>query len=476
MAKKLVEIGKGKEFYHVPAVANGKGYLYLEKGAFASVRFDDTKGKLEIGYKNGGKVERRKYMSVEKWQEANELARRANEQGEQSGKDLGANSPEEDTARRLWRRFVEEQEEQGVKVRSFVEVVFEAIERERIRDVTPLFKDVISDFIAYKEKKNSWRTEDTRKIQCSRLKRLARYSFVVDGKELRLGEITPKILDERVCFAVSSRRAGSEVSLQTFVHFAKLVKELFCWWFKNENHERRHGNLLVNPLELYEVPKVRNRRERKVYKAEDLRKLLCYFWNEDKSFLVLLLFHVFLPFRNCEALKMTWEDFNKEDKTVIVKSTNSKTGKFRSIPVPDVVFKWLDALSRFGVVRNSGLVFSKGSSNFGTRKNNFNNAMNKAFASTGVPRIDNGFRDTIESALCVCYDEYKAAQWAGHSKAVQEEYYKTCMTRKEAKAIFNIQPPNVDGLGKTVVFDRSAERSPNESSGEIAEEEKALDA
>lgn len=68
-------------------------------------------------------------------------------------------------------------------------------------------------------------------------------------------------------------------------------------------------------------------------------------------------------------------------------------------------------------------------------------AIERALGRTGVLKPRNSFRHTAVSAMCVLYDEFKAAQWAGHDRKIQGEFYKSAMSKQEAEEYFNIFPP-----------------------------------
>lgn len=130
----------------------------LERNDFRKVYYRSGKKKLILRLTVGSDFSY-EIFPVERYEEANEKTRLAEEQGKQSGKELGITNPEEDTARRLWMRFVQDQEKQGLKVRSLVDVVLGAIENEKKKEITPLFSDVAFQFWEHKEKIANWGEE-----------------------------------------------------------------------------------------------------------------------------------------------------------------------------------------------------------------------------------------------------------------------------------------------------------------------------
>ena len=496
MAKELVKIGKGnkgKKFYYVPAVANGKGYLNLEKGDFATVRFDDTKEKLVIRCKVGEGF-KYKIFPVEKWQDANDFARRANEQGEQSGKDLGANSPEEETVRRLWRRFVEEQEEQGIEVRSFVDVVSEAIERERRKDETPLFKDVAEEFIKVKEQ-DSETTRD-HKGRVSRFLTL----LSADLGHFQMGEITEERFFNALSKTAKSRDGVSPASPKTLNHWIDVVKEFFKWFYVRENKRRIRDArpILDNSLELIAKNKIRKTSSPRILKIEEARALMSFLSTVKRrnlNIIPLVAVQLFGGLRNAEALRLRWKDIREED--ILLSARITKTSELRTTPISSNLRLWLNFFNSLTgkAPCPDAYIYEKGwetplaeleklseekrrdieEAELKKRKSSSNKILHIAGKKLGFSKPENGFRHTAVSAMCKVYSYEKAADYCGHDIKTQGKFYRAAMTEQEAREYFSIEPPNVDGLGKTVVFDRSAKRSTKEISGELAEE-KALDA
>lgn len=492
MAKELVKIGTGKEFYHVQAVANGKGYLNLEKGDFATVRFDKTKRKLEIRLKVGDSVSR-KFKLVEEWQEANEIAQRANEQGEQTGRSFGTISQEEEMALRFWRNYVLTRDEQGNPVEfRLVDILREAIEREEHKDETPFFSIVAEDFLELKEKSSKLTQDYLRRVK----NRLKEFSAYFEG--VRIGDISIEDLNEAI-FDIVFDHSGNAPADKTIKHWQAIAKEVFDWFYQKTNAKKRFNERLVNPLETLRFQKVEKLTSPQVLPVEQARLILSELWESDKSLLPVVIAQLFCGMRNAEALRLRWGDLRNGE--FVLKRENVKTRTARTVPLDEIALKWIDALKKTGFpTPPDSLLYPKNDTpsselskltdrqrqirieaDFDLRQKKFARDIKRICDRLEVVKPVNAFRHTAISVMCRIHGFSITADRCGHSIRQQGDAYRTAMTKQEARDYFNIQPPNVDGLGKTVVFDRSAKRSQEDSSqednsGETTKEEKASNA
>ena len=449
MAETRVKIGK--EFEHIPAVKDGR--LGLERGKFAAVYFVKRLKKLELRQKLANGKERKRLFKVEEYAKANEEARKANKIGEQAGAGFGTLRKEEEAALKLWREHALKKQTAGTPARPLDEILREAIEREETKDETPTFTTVVDEFLTYKEKSGAWKSRDSYNITASRLKRLQRVLIDKTGRSLTLSEITPAVLETAIPAAIERKKNGVPAP-KTLSHYEKLMKEIFSWWFARANHERPAKDQLKNPLELFIPTKATSLEEPETMDVPSVRTLLADLWEHEKKALPAVLVQMFCGLRNAEVFRVKWKDFRRDgDKRFLYLSKAiTKTSVPRSVPVPENLSAWLDALAVDGISQNPE-EFLFPAKDERTRKKGVNLALDRARKRTGISKPENAFRHTAVSAFCVIYDVFKAASYCGHNVKIQGEFYLAAMSRTDALDYFNIMPPTAGN--KAIIFDRS---------------------
>lgn len=461
MAEKRTKIGK--KFDHIPAVKSGRGWLGLERGKFAAVYYVKRLGKLELRRKNPNGKEEKRLFDVEDYAKANAAAREANKIGEQTGTSFGTLRKEEEEALKIWRRFVDEQQVAGTPAPNLADEIRELIERLKVRDETPTFKQVAKAFLEYKEKSGVWKSGDSCEIAASRLRRLSGVLVDGNGKSLTLSEITPSVLEIAIPNAIERKKNGIPAP-KTLNHYEKLMKEIFSWWFAQANHTRSARDQLKNPLELFTPVKAQFLEEPEILPVSAARTLLQDLWEHEKKALPAVLFQMFCGTRNAETFRLRWKDLRRDgnERFLYLSKAITKTSVSRSVPVPANLSAWLDALAVAGISQNPD-DFIYPAKDERTRKKGVNLALERSQKRTGISKPANSFRHTAVSALCVIHDVFKAASYCGHNVRIQGEFYRAAMSKTDAQDYFGIMPPTGDG--KAIAFDRSP-KSADETSSE----------
>lgn len=463
MAERRVKIGK--EFNHIPAVMVGNGWLRLEKGKFANVRFDKTKGKLELTKPENGK-RKRVYYSVEDYAKANEDARKANKIGEQAGASFGSLRKEEEAALKLWREYVEQETQAGTPPRKLTEIMRELIERERTKDETPLFEDVALQFLEHKERRGGLSVSYSVQMKS----RLAALSKTIGKK--RLSEINESMLEKAIAEVVVAR-GGESLAPKTLKHWLSLAREVFSWWFKRENATRPARERLTNPLEALALPKIEKEAEPEILTLAQARSLLSDLAQNALELIPIVAAQMFAGVRNSEALRLRWRDIRGGE--IVLSCSITKTKVSRVTPVSDNLQKWFAfyAVVRGSVPAADELIFSptckRGKRELSTlskesrkrveyegeqaRRDAYGRALRAAFKRAGIAKEQNAFRHTAASCLVRIHGEAAAASYCGHSIRTQGVFYRTAVSKQDAKDYFNIMPPTGDG--KAIAFDRS---------------------
>lgn len=459
MSEKRIKVGI--EFAHVPAVKSGRGWLGLEKGKTASVRFSKTHGKLQLIEKLANGKERRTLYRVEDYALANETARNANRIGAQSGTGFGALRKEEEAALKIWRAFVHEETAHGKPPRKLDDIMREVVEREREQAETPRFADVAFQFLEYKERRGCW-SENVRARHFKQVSALSKSPALTDddGESKHLSKISIADAETAIEQSVSLRRKGTAISDATRAHWQKALKEIFAWWFDTANADRPQALQLKNPLRSYEVSAVKNLEEPETMSVSDSRKLLSELWEHDISAVPAVAVQMFCGVRNAECARLKWKDLRREASMLYLAKAITKTTQARNVPIPANLAAWLDAYAaRVGVPAPDSYIIGANVSetlpqNIKERRRLaiIQHTIERAAKRTGISKPQNAFRHTAISAMCVLHNEFLAAQWAGHDRKIQGEFYKAAMSKQEARDYFGIMPPHSDG--KAVAFSR----------------------
>ena len=170
---------------------------------------------------------------------------------------------------------------------------------------------------------------------------------------------------------------------------------------------------------------------------------------------------MFCGVRNAEAARVKWKDLRREAAMLYLAKAITKTTQARNVPIPENLAAWLDAFAtENGVPAPDSYLIGVPVSdslpaNIQERRRLafIQHALERAIKRTGISKPENAFRHTAISAMCVLHNEFLAAQWAGHDRKIQGEFYKAAMSKPTAQDYFGIMPPTGDG--RAIAFDRS---------------------
>lgn len=218
---------------------------------------------------------------------------------------------------------------------------------------------------------------------------------------------------------------------------------------------------MKNPLRSYEIASVKNLEEPETMSVSDSRKLLSELWEHDISAVPAVAVQMFCGVRNAECARLKWKDLRREASMLYLAKAITKTTQARNVPIPANLAAWLDAYAaRVGVPAPDSYIIG-GVREKSTLPQNIRERRRLAFIQHAIERAakrvniykpQNAFRHTAISAMCVLNNEFLAAQWAGHDRKIQGEFYKAAMSKQEAQDYFGIMPPQGDG--KAVAFSR----------------------
>lgn len=483
MAEKRVKVGK--EFEHIPAVKSGHGWLGLEKGKFGKVRFESRSRKLELWIKQGGEW-KRSLLPVEEYAKANEVARKANKVGEQTGASFGTLRKEEEAALKLWREYVEQETRAGTPPRNLAEIMRELIERKRTKDETPFFDAVALQFMEMKEKDGGARF-DYRERLGNYVKKL---SAALKG--IRLADISEEKFLSVLERIVKARDGISPAAPKTLNHWIDAGKEIFKWFYTRENKRRAREGFppLDNPLELLAKKKIRKNSEPETLPVSDARALLCDLLEHSPRAVPAVALQLFCGVRNACALRLRWRDVR--EKEVFLSLAITKTSETRNAPIPENLRAWLNAaiVAIGSKPAPESLVFAGQDTpqseldkltaearervetvEYRARKSALVKILARSQKRTGISKPANAFRHTAVSALCKIHGFDKAADYCGHDIRTQGKYYRAAVSEQDAKDYFGIMPPAGDG--KAIAFDRSRAKNTAKSASKTQDGQEA---
>lgn len=421
--------------YSKPIKVNYKGfenYNWL-------VRYTDSRGKR-----------RRKFFEKEK--EAQLFYERGNIQTANAGIAV-AGLPEEDK-----RAYIDAQkllEPFGISVLDAIREYVEARERltpyqKKILDsvkLTEKYCEAVQDskkcFDAYGEYLDSLRAQNLspRHInsQESRLSRFMRFFgestpvMLADAKKIEkwiLGLNTYAYKEDKRAgtrrngeFKKARQETKALTSVKTRNNYRTALLAFFSFC-------KRKGYVKENPIErvqaIKETPK-----EPEIFTVSELRNILNY-TEAGSDIRAYIAIAAFAGLRLSEAMRLTWNKIDFEDKTIKLDGAITKTSRRRIVKMTDNLTQWLLPYSLKTSTKENVL-----SSNFEERFKHFKK-------NNGIIWKHNALRHSSASYyLALIGDEYKTAEQMGHSVQVLKTNYKGLVKEKDAREYFNILPDNM---------------------------------
>ncbi len=458
-----VKIAVKKLICPVPDTLNVKrGKIGLFRGKFARVEIWTSKQKPLCLVRKIGNEVKRQFFGLDEITRANDTARAYEWQGKQNGAAFGTLSRDEERALRVWREYVFAEIKAGKPRPLLSEIIESLIERERTKDETPLFKDIIFEFMEEKERLGLAKIQQ-REIVKGKLKRLASALG-----ETPLSQFSPTLLESAI-LQVAKSRNGSTIPPKSLKEWLSVGKEIFKWWFTRENDRRTRERLPVlhNPLSLVKFPKIRKEGTPAIITRQQAADLLCAVYRSAPEILPVLALQLFCGIRRDEALRIQWKDFKEAE--IFIPASKAKTDGERSIPIFDNLRAWLDAFRALGnETPENALLFPFRNlpvdieerthseremiihRNEEQRAKAYERRLRQALKETGIVWERNFCRHTAVSFLCKRFGFSNAADWCGHSIRTQAKFYRAAVSEQDAKDYFGIMPPVGNGKADCV--------------------------
>ncbi len=194
------------------------------------------------------------------------------------------------------------------------------------------------------------------------------------------------------------------------------------WRFaKQKGHIPRH---LETPPELASVYKAERQESPGVFTAKEMADILSV---ANDAWIPYLTICAFAGLRQAEAMRLTWDDINLEEKVIVLGSHITKTSKRRVAHMPDNLVKWLSQIpDKTGKVCPSGYA---------------NDETLRIAKSLGIEWKNNGLRHSyISYQLALTRNAAEVAEQCGNSEAVIQTNYKANALVSGAKKWFGIEP------------------------------------
>ena len=201
------------------------------------------------------------------------------------------------------------------------------------------FKEELKDFITYKRSNGYAYTRDT----CGELSRLDQFFASLNTNDKIINQ---NIVDEWLLWCKSSNKADTKG--RYFSNISKFCKYLRIMGYKNIIQPEPcnityNSNFIPYIFSKDEITKMNNILLSKTNINE---------FNNLTTFYVMFNLCYCCGLRRCEVLNLKLQDFNYEDKTILIE--NSKNNTSRIIPLTDKLF---DLLSNYLDIRNSELEY-----------------------------------------------------------------------------------------------------------------------
>lgn len=451
-----------------------RGRIFVFKGKFAFVTIDYSRARrkspLCLRRKNFSGGNAFEFFPLADLEKVNSLAAAHEANGARFGEEAATNSREESQACSLWREFFMKQKAQGITPRSFVSIVKEALERESDLGQTDFFSDAAYSWLEYKERRADW-SENMRERRGKMVSTLTSSPAL---KDKRLSEITALDIGKAIEQSISTHNRKTErIAPATLSHWQKLVKQIFAWWYDRANADRPQSLQLKNPLARMEVVSVQYMDEPEIITVSSARALLVDLLEHTPAAVPGVAVQLFCGVRNAEAARLKWKDIRGSEADgyfLYLSKAITKTTQARSVPVSENLTAWLAAARIRGVTASPDDFLIPVTGKRGKtvapphllerrRLAFLQHAIEAAVKRTGASKPSNSFRHTAISAMCILHNEFLAAQWAGHDRKIQGEFYKAAMSKQDAKDYFGIMPPQ---SGKpAIIFERSLKEDEN---------------
>lgn len=406
-----------KKVYHA-----GESYD-LVKGKGASVRVDTSKGyiRFEVEVKTMAGRHRKYFPSPE---EANAYAIEHNKEVHDYGESFRGLSHDERRAVDIYRHYKKEQFEEMRSVRSLMEIISEAIEREKQQNASMPLSEVTEMYRESLDKRNV--SEEHAKIVKWRLLKLCSTL----GNQA-ISSITPADIEHTI-YNLTDRK-GRPLSTSSLKGYFVLCKALFTYAAKRRI-------VTMNPVEAITLPRER-RKAPDILTAQQIQIVLNDLLLHAPEAIPEAVLGIFCGTRLSERCRLTFGDIGKGRKRELTISPHvAKTGIARFTPLPNCAIEWILAARKAGVLMDTRSHIVPGQTET-KRKEYIRRIMDaqKQRIKLDIPR--NAFRHSAASYLCAYYEDLpKVALWLGHSVQILNQHYRNAVTRSEGEEFLRITP------------------------------------
>jgi len=398
---------------------NGKNYN-LVRGKAARVYFSkkpQQPGKHFRFWRLEAGIEKSSWYTLEELPRIQEAARRINESAERVGLRFALPTNEEREALFAWREFKKEHQNS----RGIVQILSDALRREREKFSTPTIDEALRAFLVAKSANSTASARYTRTLK----QQLEFFAEAFAGK--RVSEIS-------IADAESAVAQKKEASQKTRRHYLAAIRELFSWTFKRLNSGKSAVEKISNPLENLELPIVAKLSEPEILTVEQGRAFFDAIGPISEQAEIIFALCAFCGLRPAEALRLKWSDIHKDE--IFLSCAITKTKVSRVIPIPENFRSWTDCKA---CGNSEQLIFQNRGNGEQSNMSKLAKAKRIAEKQIGFKIPRNALRHTAVSALSRIHGNARAADWCGHDVRTQGVFYRAAMSIDDATAWMSIR-------------------------------------
>lgn len=393
----------------------------LHKGKHATVRLnrDRTLPCWEVRLKSSGKITRR-YFAFDRLKDANALAETRDREGNFYGDAFYVTQVERE-ALAAYRHYQSECMKAGSAARPLADLLAEALDRERKRQASTLFKAASSSYAEDVER--AAKPEHVATTQ-NRIATLNQFFG-----DIRLSDITPDLIRTSVD---SLQWHGKPISPTTRNQYYNLISAIFNKAIAAQLCTFNPAQAITRYKVVRDVPGILTPAQ-----AADV---LRFYDSHERSHLAEVVLGLFAGLRAEERVKIRMRDLHLDDPHpyVRVSHATAKTGGARDAWLEPCAVAWLRAALPDSALADS-LIVPPGT--LSQRKDAQQLALKRCKAALPFAIPQNAFRHSAASYLTAFTENMAAtALRLGHSESILSRHYRALVSRQEAEAFFNIWP------------------------------------
>lgn len=384
--------------------------------------------RLAVRSEINGKVHRAYFPATEEGlKEASALAASIRREKKEYGQKFGAIADAEKRAIELWREYRDECMREGCAYKSMPEVMSIALEQVRPKSITPLFPDVVREYLLMMQKKN---------ISEEHLKKRGHKARCISAAfaGVRAGNITPEQIQAFVDSLTG--RDGKKAAPRTRQDYLGFIQHVFSFAVKR-------GIVASNPAKALDKPKVTPEDDPAILSPDEVRAIMAYAASDKiaRPFLPGLVLATFCGVRPAELARLRFADLCTEGREELYLSrTLTKTKRARRAKLRANVIAWMKYASGQGLAGAPADYILPGSDER-RRRDKYTRFLSRLAGGAGVTIPRDALRHTAATMISALDGMTRAAEELGNDIRTLLNHYRHSVPEQMAQEFFCIMPP-----------------------------------